>query len=381
MNRRHFIKGLGATLVVFQADISAKNVGLLSKPSGDSSKKIIWIVLRGAVDSLHAVVPTFEPAIAKMRPKLYSDVKDKLVPLNSKYGMHAKLKHMHTLFKSKELSPIIAVGSGYKKRSHFDGQDFLESGTGYVGTDSGWLSRAINIKRKQGLAIARSIPVSLRGQSNSSTWYPSKLKVAPDDIYDQLKKLYENDEMLLKRLEEGLSVQSMTGMDPRKRQGKFKDLAKSCGNLIKKNSEIDCAMLEMGGWDTHNNQNARLNKQFQQLDDGLFELKNALGTTWDDTVVIVATEFGRTVRENGTGGTDHGTASAMFLAGGDLSHLSGAIEPGKVLGKWPGLSDTELFKNRDLMPTSNSYSWIAEVLKSHWGLSEKEILTVFPHIA
>jgi uncharacterized protein (DUF1501 family) len=156
------------------------------------------------------------------------------------------------------------------------------------------------------------------------------------------------------------------------KKGRFSDLAKSCANLMVKDNSIDCAMLELGGWDTHNNQNARLARQLTLLDDGLAELKSGLGKQWQDTVVIVASEFGRTVKQNGTLGTDHGTGSALFLAGG-------AVNGGQVLGKWPGLKNEQLFEGRDLMPTSNTFSWIANVLEQHWSLTPNQLKDVLPN--
>jgi len=381
MKRRHFIKSICASLVVFQADALSNTTGLLSTSKPASNKKIVWVVLRGAVDSLHTVVPSFEPTLSMLRPSLYKGIKDQLLPLDNGFSLHPALKNLHTMYKAEELSPIVAVGTGYERRSHFDGQDYLESGLGVTDENSGWLSRALDIKNKKGLAVARTVPISLRGGTNASTWYPSKLKEASDDIYDQLKSLYANDSALLNSLEEGLSVQKMAGTtQSKKRKGKFNELAKSCAKLIKNNKSIDCAMLEMGGWDTHNNQQGRLKRQLSELDDGIATLKKELGKTWSDTVVIIATEFGRTVRENGTGGTDHGTASAMFVAGGNLRNTGGQIRAGKVTGKWPGLTNTDLFEQRDLYPTSSSFSWIAAVLASHWQFTPDELSAVFPKL-
>lgn len=371
MKRRHFIKTVGASLVLFQGATLANKVNVLAgKPV--NSKKIVWVVLRGALDSLHTVVPTFESNLSTLRPTLYKGIQSKLLPLDNGFAFNPALKHLHTWYKNKELTPVVAVSSGYKRRSHFDGQDFLESGLTEINENSGWLARALKHKNKEGLAVSRSTPISLRGSENASTWYPSSLKDADDDIYTALGKMYAEDELLSSRLQEGLNIQDMAGTSiSEKRKGKFADLAKSCAQLLKNNKKIDCAMLELGGWDTHNNQKVRLKKQLAVLDNGLESLKQGLGDTWKDTVVIVATEFGRTARENGTGGTDHGTASSLFIAGG-------SVKGGKVLGEWPGLNESQLFEKRDLMPTSNSFSWVAGVLGQQWGLSEQQLNDVFP---
>ena len=130
-------------------------------------------------------------------------------------------------------------------------------------------------------------------------------------------------------------------------------------------------MLEVGGWDTHNNQASRLTRQLSDLDNGIAALQQELGDYWKNTVVMIATEFGRTAKENGTGGTDHGTGGAMFM-------LGGAVNGGMVLGEWPGLKQEQLFKGRDLMPTTSTFSWIATVLQQHWQLSNDDIAKVFP---
>jgi uncharacterized protein (DUF1501 family) len=372
MKRRHFIKALGASLVVFQGNALSKAINPLRPKSQIQNKKIVWVILRGALDSLHTIVPTSDTNLASLRPKLYNAIKDDLLPLDGGFALHPSLTNLHVWYKNKELSPVIAVGSGYAKRSHFDGQDYLESGLNTIDQDSGWLSRAIEVKNRKGLAVAQALPISLRGSAQSSTWYPSSLKSVDDNIYDDLAKLYEEDPILLSKLNEGLRVKGMVGLEKTKiRRGKFTDLTKSCAKLLNGNSNIDCAMLELGGWDTHNNQHNRLNRQLNDLDDGLQALKQELGKNWDDTVVVVATEFGRTVKENGTGGTDHGTASVMFIAGGN-------VDGGKVLGEWPGLGTAQLHEGRDLKATSSTFSWISEVLESHWQLSRHELSKVFP---
>ncbi|PKG81876.1 hypothetical protein CXF85_16845 [Colwellia sp. 75C3] len=377
MQRRQFIKSMAATLVLFKTpNAVAKALSASSPKSGN--KKIIWVVLRGAMDSLHTLVPTFDTELSVLRPKLLASIKDDLLMLDNGFALHPSLSNLHQWYKKGELLPITAVSSGYAKRSHFDGQDYLESGLANIDHDTGWLGRAVNMKDKQALAIANSTPISLRS-SEASTWYPSQLKEADEDVYQALMKMYQNDELLINRLEDGLAVKEMadTMVGDRtlniKKKGQFIELSKSCANLMMGNNGVDCAMLELGGWDTHNNQATRLSRQLKALDQGLKALKDGLKDQWKDTVVVVATEFGRTVKENGTGGTDHGTASAMFIAGG-------SVNGGKVLGDWPGLKNNQLFEQRDLMPTSNTFSWLATVLSQQWSLSDNQLKAVFPQV-
>ncbi|HCM48864.1 MAG TPA: hypothetical protein DIS98_15680 [Colwellia sp.] len=378
LSRRQFITMTGASLALLSFPMSSAFALEEKKQVGNQAgkPKIVWVLLRGALDSLHTIVPTFDQQYKTLRPKLSSSFKSPLLPLEKGFALHPSLKNLHQWYQEKSLIPVVAVSSGYPKRSHFDGQDYLESGKGEIDHDSGWLARAIEVKNKRALAVSRSTPISLRSSDQVNTWYPSNLKDADEDIYAALDKLYQNDESLRASLESGLEVRGLVGDKKgkkKKRQGKFINLTKACAQLMVGEQGVDCAMLELGGWDTHNNQGSRLNNNLAELDNGLVELKSGLGEEWQNTVVIIGTEFGRTAKENGTGGTDHGTGSALFLAGG-------AVNGGKVQGSWPGLKTEQLFQQRDLMPTTNSFSWIGNVLSQHWQFTEQELKQVFPHV-
>lgn len=373
MERRNFIKALGASLVLFQTPLLAMSLEA-NQLTSTQPAKLVWVVLRGAMDSLGTVVPTFDTNLLKQRPKLAKGIKEQLLPLDNGYGFHPALANLHQWYKDKQLLPIVAVSSGYTERSHFDGQDYLESGLANIDHNSGWLARAISQKNVNAIALARSTPISLRKTPQANTWYPSRLKDADSDVYQALSSMYADDKLLLDRLNQGLALQGLTQQESNKSNGKFVDLSKTCAKLmIDPKSNVDCAMLELGGWDTHSNQNNRLAKQLEELDNGLHALKQGLGTQWQNTVIIVATEFGRTVKENGTLGTDHGTASAMFIAGEK-------VKGGQIAGQWPGLADEQLFEKRDLMPTSNTFSWIARTLNEHWKLTPQQLAHVFPSV-
>lgn len=374
LSRRQFVKMAGSGLALLSFPISS-SLAFEKSATAANNPKIIWLMLRGALDSLHTIVPTFDPQLKHYRPTLSTSFKSALLPLDKGFALHPALSNMHQWYQEKSLLPIVAVSSGYQQRSHFDGQDFLESGKAEIDHDSGWLARALDQRGKRALAISRSIPITLRSSNQVRTWYPSKLKSADTNIYAQLSKLYQSDTLLNESLERGLTVRDLLDKkQSKKRQGKFIDLTKACANLLtNQNENIDCAMLEFGGWDTHSNQSNRLERNLNELDQGLGELKEGLGKEWQNTVIIIGTEFGRTVKENGTGGTDHGTGSALFLAGG-------AVQGGRVLGDWPGLETSQLFEQRDLMPTSNSYSWISNVLANHWQIPESALQHVFPNI-
>lgn len=372
MRRRQFIKALTASLATIHTPLLAANNLALNSNSSDKPAKLVWVIMRGALDSLHTVVPTFEPELAKMRPNLYPAVKDELLAIDDGFGFHPAMQYMHELYKQKQLLVINAVSSGFAERSHFDGQDFLESGLAHIDADTGWLGRAAASRVNKAIAVANSVPISLRGYEKVTTWYPSRFHSADASVFDALQDLYQSDKLLSKRLAQGMELRQLTNEGSSGyNRGRFVDLAKSCGRILANDQGTDCAMLEVGGWDTHNYEIRRQHKHLVELNEGLAALQESLGDYWENTVVIMATEFGRTVRENGTLGTDHGTASCMFMAGG-------AVDGGKVLGKWPGLAKQQQFQGRDLAPTSNTFSWIASMLAQHWQLDGQQLAEVFP---
>ncbi|MER2490527.1 DUF1501 domain-containing protein [Catenovulum sediminis] len=377
MQKRDFIKSAAAGWVLFNSPLSVAANSLSMEEATDQSladRKLVWVVLRGAMDSLHAVIPTFDPDLKTHRQALITPLEAHWHRLESGYALHPALENLHQWYKNKQMSAVVAVASPYRSRSHFDGQDLLECGLNSIDYDNGWLARAMTARNTESVAIARSVPISLMGQGKTHTWYPSNLPDAEQDLFSRLAGLYEDDAEFAQKLAQGLETRQMMSMDKVKgRNPKFAQLAASCGSLLSNNSKAQCAMLEMGGWDTHNNQVGRLNRQFKELDEGLAELKNTLGKSWQNTIVVIATEFGRTVKVNGTGGTDHGTASALFLAGG-------ALNGGQVLGQWPGLAPENLYEGRDLQPTSDIRQWIAGILHQHWNLSADAIASVFPNV-
>ncbi|WP_269520655.1 DUF1501 domain-containing protein [Alteromonas sp. BMJM2] len=337
-----------------------------------SLKRVVWILQRGAVDGLHTVIPAFEKSLSSMRPNLMSGLDDAFA-VDNNYKFHPSLYNLHDLFKRKELSCVVATSTGYKGRSHFDGQDYLESGLASANLQSGWLGRAMNVLGTEGIAISKTMPLAFRNSLRGSNFYPSKFNKSIDSLTDDLAALYQFDEKLAKSLSAGKEIKdALMGDNKGSRQSSFSKLCSECADIMKSKSNIQFVMLESGGWDTHKAQSAKLSRELKQLDSGIAQLKKGLGSDWNNTLVLVTSEFGRTVRENGTGGTDHGTAGSMFIAGG--SHLGGSVR-----GEWPGISEYKLFENRDLLPTTNTISWIATALKQHLSLSPSQIKSIFPN--
>ncbi|WP_163935010.1 DUF1501 domain-containing protein [Paraferrimonas sp. SM1919] len=361
MDRRQFLTLGGATLLTLQCPWAFAEA---KRPA-----KFIWINLRGALDHLHTLVPTFEHKLLQQyRPDLYGAIAHKLLGLDPNFALHPELPNLHQWFKQKQMLAITATSSAYRGRSHFDGQDFLESGKSEIDHDSGWLGRAL--QQRQALVVSMNNPIVARGSHNSQTWYPSNLNNA-DINYQSIIDLYSHHQELSTALTKGVALSRQPqSKQSSSKQGKFIHLAKACAQLMT-SENIDAAVLELGGWDTHNQQANRLNVRLAELDQGLAVLKQHLGSQWQNTVIAVSTEFGRTVRQNGTGGTDHGSASMMFIAGG-------SVNGGQVLGQWPGLAQQQLFQNRDLNATSNVHDWLATLLAQHWQLNSDHIKSAFP---
>lgn len=371
MQRRDFLKSATAGWLILSSPLVAAMSPTINPVK---SKKLVWVMLRGAMDSLHALIPYFDPDLVKLRASLVEPVRDASFALDRGFALHPAFTNLAQWYAKGEFLPVVAVASGYRQRSHFAAQDQMESGLDITEHESGWLARAVNAMHAEGLAISQTVPIALRGIDNANTWYPSRYAPVEDDLLNRLDSLYEDDRQFEQWLNQALSSRNTMAMDNKDSvKVDFAALAKRCGELLTHTENTQFAMLEMGGWDTHNAQNNRLSRQFLSLDSGLAELKLALGETWQDTVVLVSTEFGRTVAVNGTGGTDHGTASALFI-------LGGGVKGKRVLGDWPGLANEQLYEQRDLRPTSDIRSWMGAVLQQHCGLTAAQVKSVFPDV-
>jgi uncharacterized protein (DUF1501 family) len=376
LNRRHFLTGLGLSAAL----LTAPGLALAALP-GD--RRFVFVALRGAMDGLHAVPPVGDPDYAAARGALA--LKEGVIPLEGIYGLHPALGGLSGLYRKGELLLVHAVASPYRERSHFDGQDVLEGG----GTAphlllTGWLGRSLPLLgagRSTGLAVGQSVPLSLRGPQPVESWSPSPLAGLSPSLVEKLRGLYEGDALLSMALEEGVQsesfvAQTLGGGMARGGGGNFRSLAEATGKLLAAVDGPRIAVMDAGGWDTHtaqgNGQQGRMVGPLNQLGDGLAAMAQAMGPAWSKTIVVCASEFGRTVAMNGTNGTDHGTGGVALLAGG-------AVAGGRVVAKWPGLSKAALYQGRDLMPTSDLRAVLKGVLRDHLGLSETALAkTVFP---
>ncbi|PMH32573.1 Tat pathway signal protein [Vibrio lentus] len=373
INRRQFM-GIAAAV-----GVSA----MLPFPSFAKTRSdniFIWISLRGAMDGLNVVVPHADPDYADLRPNIGLKP-NQLLKLDSFFGLHPSLKSCHQWFESKELSFVHACSTAYRERSHFDGQKILENGTSDPFNTEGWLNRLLTLSSEQydGVAIDSGLPLIMQGESTVASWYPNRLKTR-DKQTELLEELFQSDQMLSANFESVMKIDALVGDQGIGKQ--FKSLMGKAGDILSADNGPNIAALELGGWDTHANQgsvNGRLSNQLKTLDVGLAALKASLGDRWQKTVIIAASEFGRTAKENGTKGTDHGTGNVMLVSGGALPSLKRA--GGKVIANWPGLSQSQLYEGRDLNPTTDMRSVIKGVLNQHLSIESKQLDTIFPDSA
>lgn len=363
--------------------------------SGHASRsrdpRLVVIVLRGALDGLAAVGPIGDPDYAPLHGPLAltRDGPHAGWALNDFFILNPGMPHFARLYREGQASIIHAVATPYRDRSHFDGQDVLESGFAGPGrTQSGWLNRVIEALPQgertipsKGLAIGAVAPLIMRGPAPIMGWSPAHLPASGDDLAMRLLALYRSgDPALAHALTQALATEKMAGRDRSQKPGGgegalMRQVAEAAAKLIGAEDGPRLAAMAFDGWDTHANEGGptgRLASLLSGLDGAFSALQVGLGPGWKDTVVIAITEFGRTAKINGTTGTDHGTGTIAFLAGG-------AVAGGRVITDWPGLSMARLHEGRDLRPTTDLRSVLKGVLTEHLGLSSL-VLTekIFP---
>ena len=352
-----------------------------------TERRFVVVILRGALDGMAAVVPYGDPGLAALRAEIVPPQPGggdgALLDLGGFYGLHPALAGLHDMYRAGEFLPVHAVAGHYRSRSHFEAQDYMESGADQRMT-SGWLNRAVAALPKKGvgpagdaLAIGVSVPLLLRGPALVGSWAPQSFATPDPDLYVRIAALNHADPWTGPALAEGLrergfSAEALDGTASTPAQrGAFPALAAAAGRLLRAPDGPRIAALEIGGWDTHVGQAPRLAAALTQLDQGLAALRASLGDAWRQTAVLAMTEFGRTARVNGNRGTDHGTGTVAFV-------LGGAVAGGRVRADWPGLSPDRLFENRDLQPTADLRAVAKGLLAQHLGLSGAALAGVFP---
>ncbi|WP_302057849.1 DUF1501 domain-containing protein [Paraburkholderia sp. CNPSo 3272] len=356
VSRRHFLRvaaaGAGAMLVAPQIVFA----------SVETERRFVFVIQRGAADGLNIVVPYAEPAYATLRGPLAIDI-DKATKLDGTFALHPSLVQMAQMYGEKQALFVHAIASPYRDRSHFDGQNVLETGgrAPYQVKD-GWLNRLVAMlpaSRENAIALAPTVPLALRGAVQVSSYAPSALPSASDDLLTRVSALYEADPQLRALWTSAMNARGLAGAASARQDPA--SVGKLAAGFLSRPDGPRIAMIETGGWDTHSAQNARLANQLKALDTMLASLRDGLGPAWDKTTVLVATEFGRTAAANGTGGTDHGQASVAMLVGG-------AVAGGRVQADWPGLRSADLYESRDLKPTASLDALIAGAAAQSLGL-------------
>jgi len=364
--RRHFLAGAGAMF-------AAPRI-LFAQAA--TERRFVFILQRGAADGLNTVVPLADPAYASLRGALAIEAAV-ATRLDGSFGLHPALKEFSALHAQGQALFVHAVASPYRDRSHFDGQNVLESGgTAPHQLKDGWMNRLVGLlpRRGQGaIALAPTVPLALRGAADVTSYAPSALPPADDGLLQRVQQLYAGDAQLHALWSAAMDARGMAGAQGE--GGNRQDPAavgRMAAGFLAQPQGPRIAMIETGGWDTHSAQNPRLTARLKSLDTLVGSLKEGLGAAWQQTVVLVATEFGRTAAANGTGGTDHGTGSAALLAGG-------AVQGGRVIADWPGLATPALHEGRDLRPTLGLDALIASSAAECFGLDNERVArTLFP---
>ena len=355
--------------------------------------RLVVIILRGAMDGLDAIRPWGDPDFAAARPGL-AGARDPALDLDGFFGLHPSLGDLMPLWRAGELAAVQAVSTPYRdRRSHFDGQDLLEAGgmTLDGGMQDGWLNRMLQgvpgVTAQTTYAIGQENMLVTSGAAPVSNWSPDvDLSLSAQGLR-LLEMTMQEDPVLAAAMAEAVlladadgdavladdesgMMASMQG-ERRGRGAGHLRIADFAAAQLRDAARI--ASFSIGGWDTHVNQSRTLARPLKRLAEVLLRLREGLGAeVWGKTTVVAMTEFGRTVRENGTRGTDHGTGGAMLLAGG-------AVRGGRVFGTWPGLAEAALYDRRDLMPTSDVRAWAAWAMRGAFGIDKSRLQgMVFP---
>jgi uncharacterized protein (DUF1501 family) len=361
--------------------------------------RFLAIVLRGALDGLATVAPVGDPDWVALRGDNALTPNSKVPPLklNDFFALNPAMPNLHKMFAANEAIVVHACATPYRERSHFDGQDLLESGLPKVApSDSGWLNRAlatlapggrVDPKDSRIFAVGPVTPLIARGSAPILSWAPQQVMPASEDTMARLLDLYRHsdaklaavldDNSKLTAIERGGDMANGAAKRPGPAQVRayFSEAAGNAAKFLAQPDGPRVGALALDGWDTHVNEgiaSGRLSQLLGSLDDALAAVKTNMGPAWEDTVVVLATEFGRTAHINGTDGTDHGTATVSLLVGG-------ALKGGRVIADWPGLKTANLYENRDLKPTTDLRAVIKGVLKDHLRADERALAqSVFP---
>ena len=363
--------------------------------SPNNRKRLIVVFLRGGVDGLNILVPHQEADYYQVRPTIaipYPDREDGAIDLDGFFGLHPKLEKLLPLWQDKKLAFIHASGLPVAERSHFQAQDYIESGTpGTKTTSNGWMNRLLAEfsynQPTQALNVGITTPYILKGEMKVANLKPGKNSTAPiptdrpqvdrafNNLYsgeDPLSKAYQDGRKAREIILKDLTQEMMSASRGANDANAFVDDATEVAKLMLGDAQTQLAFMEIGGWDTHINQNSAFDRLLPPLAEGLVRLSEGLKSVFADTTIVVISEFGRTVKENGNKGTDHGYGNVMFI-------LGGGVRGKKVYSEWSGLNSSVLYENRDLPVTTDFREPLSIILKHHLSLSNDSLNRVFPN--
>ena len=354
LTRRDFLKASGASLFLAGLPIPGYTQ---DKPPGNISV----ILLEGGMDGLTAVPPFGDPNLKSMRKTL---TPEKFLKLNSFFGLHPSFNFLSALMARNNAAVVHATNFPYVLRSHFEGQNLMEGGgLSPFSENTGWLGRALDLANTPGKALSLNMPLILRGHKDVDNFYPASIKSSTkmtNRLIDLITMAHVNE-----GAETFAKLKSKVGMEVKNMPRDPASLAVYAGKEMAKDNGPLASVIKVDQFDTHANQGAdetgNHGKQLAVIDDIIAGYKEGLGDAWDRSIILTITEFGRTVRENGTSGTEHGYGSAGILAGG-------AISKSRVITQWPGLANNELFEQRDLMSTIDYRSVCAACIEKALGL-------------
>lgn len=399
MDRRRFLKLLGIVGTSAIASVGCHSwVARSQVVSSKNPKRLVVIFLRGGIDGLNVVIPYAESDYYEVRPVIAvpKPGEDKgAFDLDGNFGLHPALAPLMPLWKQGSLAFVHACGSPDPTRSHFDAQAYMEAGLlGTKKLPDGWMNRVLAMLPAQtpveAVSVGSTVPRILLGQEsvaniglrgNSAQKLPIDRNQTIRTAFDQL---YASNDPISLAYQEGIAArdQLLAELEAEMTQANngapmptgFAEEAHKLGSLIARDPTIQLAFMHLGGWDTHTNQGSatgQLANRLKDLGKGVKALVDRLGSVYSDTAIVVVSEFGRTVRENGNQGTDHGHGNVMWL-------LGGSVEGGKVYGDWPGLSEAELYEGRDLAITTDFREVFTSVLNRQFGLRPDQMEQVFP---
>jgi uncharacterized protein (DUF1501 family) len=367
--------------------LAALGVPALSKLSWAATtnalgeQRFVLVLLRGGLDGLTAVPALGDPSFASARKDLTSAAAGSgaALALDGFFGLHPLLPQLHAMYLRQEMLVVHAVATAYRDRSHFDAQNLLETGGSVpFAIGSGWLNRALHHTAPgaadAAVALNASVPLVLQGPASVSNRSPQHTRRIDDDLMSRLRRMYAGHAELdaaLQRAAATLATTQRAG-DANTAVHPLVAAADAAARLLSLADGPRVAVLEADGYDSHATQASLMGipaRELRALDGAMQRLHSGLGAAWSRTLVVIATEFGRTVAPNGSGGTDHGTAGAMLLAGG-------AVKGGRVIADWPGLRGNDLHERRDLKPTTDVFAVVAGALAAHWHQSPQTLAGV-----